>query len=69
MTSLERTLVKAQIRRRRWFPRITVVTSLLALYFCRIDIAILVLASVTIVTWGLLSSSIDETEDIMRLKR
>lgn len=69
MTSLERTLVKAQIRRRKWFPRITTVTSLLSLYFLRLDLAILVAVSVALVTWGILSSVVDEAEEIMRIRR
>ena len=69
MTSLERTLITAQIRRRRWFPRILIVTAIASIYFFSIDVAILMFVSVSVVSWGLLSSTIDETEEIMRIRR
>jgi len=69
MTSLERILITAQIRRRRWFPRILIVTAIASIYFFSIDVAILMFVSVSVVSWGLLSSTIDETEEIMRIRR
>jgi MFS superfamily sulfate permease-like transporter len=69
MSTLERTLIKAQIRRRKWFPRVTVGAIVVSIYLFRLEIAILVTVSVAAVVWKVLSDPINETEDIMRIRQ
>jgi len=69
MMSLERTLIKAQIRRRKWFPRVTIGTIVVSIYLFRFEIAILVTISVAAVVWKVLSDPINETEELMRIRQ
>jgi hypothetical protein len=69
MTSLERTLVKAQSRRRVWFTFITFVSALLMLYFFELILAILLISLVSLAAWDLLTSEVDTTNNIIKIKQ
>jgi hypothetical protein len=69
MTSLERTLVKAQSRRRVWFTFITFVAALFMLYFFELILAILLISLVSLAAWDLLTSEVDTTNNIIKIKQ
>lgn len=69
MPSLEHHLVKARIRRRKVSALVTVITFCFSLYFFKLMFALLVTFVISLVTWGLLSESIDTMEKIMRIRQ
>lgn len=69
MPWLQRTLVEARIRRRKWSTGVTVATFLLSIYFLRWVLAILVAIGVFLTAWSILSSEIYTTESIIKIRR
>lgn len=69
MPSLEHNLVKARIRRRKVSTLVTLFALGFSLYFFKFIFALLVTFVISLVTWGLLSESIDTMEKIIRIRQ
>lgn len=69
MTTIERALFTAQRRRKYLLLPITVVTAILSFILFEWTTALLLTLVVFLFTWGLLSDSVEQIEDLRSIRR
>lgn len=69
MTAMERALYRAQRRKKRYLPIITIVTALVSSVMFEWSNALILTMVVYLLSWGLLSSSIDQIEELRTIRR
>lgn len=69
MTTIERALYRAQRRRKTALPVITIVTAVLSFVMFTWSSALLLTVLTFLFTWGMLSSPIDQIEELRTIRR